>query len=74
VIVENCGAVVDVFHVGRLDEGVVQVLARGIQRMVDLERPSGLDEMAGQAEVLAQCSGIHDATTRVLSSKCPITR
>ncbi len=39
-------AVVDVHHVRRFDEGVVEVLIGGIERVIDLERTAGFGEFA----------------------------
>jgi len=38
--------VVDVHHVGRFDEGVVEVLISGVERVIDLKGAAGLAEMA----------------------------
>jgi len=40
-------AVVDIPHVGRFDEGVVTILVRRIERMVDFERAGGFAQRPG---------------------------
>lgn len=44
-------AVVDVHHVGRFDEGVVEIFVSGIERIVDFERAAALGDIAGNCEV-----------------------
>ena len=44
-------AVVDVHHVGRFDEGVIEVLVGGIQRMIDLEGTTSLGEVAIDVDI-----------------------
>ena len=44
--VERRHAVIDIHHVGGLDEGVVEILVRRVERMVDLERAAALAEIA----------------------------
>src|SRR5882757_1798998 len=48
------GAVVDVHHVRRLDERVVEVFVSRILRMVDLERAAALREIAPNGDVAGQ--------------------
>ncbi len=48
----QCGvAVIDVHHVGRLDEGVVKVLVGGVQGIINLERTGVLGERAAHRQV-----------------------
>ena len=51
-------AVVDVHHVRRLDEGVLQVLVRRIERVVDLERAAALGERAVDGDVALEVAGV----------------
>ena len=44
-------AVVDVHHVGRFDEGVIEVLVGGIDGVIDLERAGSLGEIAVDVDV-----------------------
>src|SRR5204863_1387871 len=60
-------AVVDVHHVGALDEGVAQRLVERIERMVDLERAAGLRECSADVHVAAEVAGVSvaDGTSEV---------
>src|SRR5580698_5076807 len=49
--VKSYVAVVDVHHVGRFDEGVVEVLIGRVERVVDLERSSSLGQIAVHVDV-----------------------
>src|SRR6266545_6250337 len=49
--IEKDVSVVNIHHVGRFDEGVVQILVLGIQRMIDLESPSAFGESSGYVEI-----------------------
>src|SRR5580700_36512 len=50
-------AVIDIHHVGRLDEGVVEIFVGGIERVVDLERAAALAEAALDADVPRRVDG-----------------
>ena len=56
-------AVVDVHHLGRFHERVVEVFVVGIERMVDLERASALGERAGHVGVSGEVPGIARAAS-----------
>src|ERR1044071_1317009 len=43
-------AVVDVFHVGRLDKRVIEILIFGVERVVNLERAAAFREIAGYSD------------------------
>src|SRR5271165_5308963 len=44
--IENCDSIVEVFHIGRLDAGVGEVLVSWVERMVNLEASGGFVYMA----------------------------
>src|SRR5450432_1909748 len=50
-------AVVDIHHVGGFDEGVIEILLRGIERMVDLESPASLGKVAVNIDVAEEKRG-----------------
>jgi hypothetical protein len=50
-------AVVDVHHVGRFDEGVVEILVSRIERMIDLERAAGFLEIASNTYGALEVAG-----------------
>src|SRR5580698_246141 len=50
-------AVVDVQHVGRLDEGVVEVFVRRIQRMIDFEGAAGFTDTAINLDCAVKVAG-----------------
>ena len=51
VIVRGESAVVNVQPVGRLDEGMAQVLVLRVERVVDLEAAAGLGQVSGDADI-----------------------
>src|SRR5580698_6382940 len=52
-------AVIDIHHVGRFDEGMVEVFIRGIERMIDLEGTTGLAERANNVHIALEISRDH---------------
>jgi hypothetical protein len=69
-------AVVDVHHLGRLDERVLQVLVRGVERMVDPERACALRQRARDVHVPGEVAGVRralavDAVARSGASATP---
>src|SRR5208282_5904327 len=56
--IEGGDAVVNVHHVGRFDEGVVEILVGGIERVVDLERARALGEVAADENVALEVCGV----------------
>ena len=55
--VGNDVAIVDVHHVGRFDEGMVEVFVSGIEGMVDFEGSSRLRKVAGNMYVSVEYTG-----------------
>src|ERR1700733_318391 len=56
-------AVVDVHHVGRFDEGVVEIFVRGIEWMIDLKGAAGFAERASNIHVAIEIAGVKSAAT-----------
>src|SRR5580704_2631954 len=50
-------AVVNVFHVRRFDEGMVEILSRRVERMVDFERATGFGESSKNVHVTIEIAG-----------------
>src|SRR4030095_14553630 len=58
VFAEGDDAVVDVHHIGRFDERVIQVFVFGIERMVNLERAHGFRKGPGDIDLSDEFTGI----------------
>src|SRR5208283_1550395 len=50
--------VVDVFHIRRFHEGVVEVLVFRIERVIDFERPTSFGEVAVDVDIANEKRGI----------------
>src|SRR5580658_4198880 len=50
-------AVVDVHHVGRFDEGMVEILSRRVERMIDFERAAGLGKSSKNFHITVEIAG-----------------
>src|SRR5579863_2218244 len=57
VRIERCHTVINVLHVGRLDEGVVEIFVSRIERMVNLERPPIFGKVAVDENVASKIAG-----------------
>src|SRR5579859_8238851 len=68
--IESNHAIVDIHHVGALDEGVVEVFVGRIERMIDHKRPSSLGKRAQHMHVPAR---IHGHMTNVVYSKAHVS-
>ena len=59
--IEDRDAVVDVFHVGRFHEGVVEIFVRRIQRVIDLERTAVFGQVAVDPNITIESPGVAPA-------------
>jgi hypothetical protein len=64
-------AVINVHHVGRFDEGVVEIFIGRIEWMIDLKGAPGLAEIAGNVHVASEIPG--ETTARSTVSVYSIT-
>src|SRR3984957_5453224 len=50
--------VIDIHHVGRFDEGMIEIFVRRIERMIDLKGAAGLAETASDGNVALEISRV----------------
>src|SRR5580698_3928151 len=63
--------VVDIHHVGRFDEGVIQVLVSGIQRVIDFEGAAAFAERAVNLHIAEEIAGIALGPAAALDENSP---
>src|SRR5580693_6145144 len=67
-------AVVDVHHVGRFDEGMIKILIRRVERMIDLKRAAGFTENACDVHVAREIAGVAPVALHGVYSSAPFHR